>query len=278
MREALKSLIQRAALYPAERLASRLLASDRPFADRDYTGFVIIGAGRSGTSLLREKLNSHRGVACLPELYNADRTPMQRWHSQTQMAAIAAARDAEPARFLTETVWRPYARSIRAVGVKILYLHWERHRSALEKSGLLDGARFIHLRRGNGFARYLSEQRAFRSGTFHTRKDQRGQLPQHAPIAIDCAHMLAEIESVERQADAIGESLSDWPVLNIAYEEIARNPAATDPALCDFLDVERQSLASSLAPTGGAPLDRQVSNLAEVRAALASRGWAGMAE
>lgn len=272
MRGMAKGLVQRALLYPAERLASRVLASERPFASRHYTRFVIIAAGRSGTSLLRERLDSHPQIACHPELFNQDRTRMQRWHGEAQMQAIAARRDADSAGFVRRAIWRPYSGGTQAVGFKILYHHWQVNRDALEGAGLLEDVRFIHLQRRDAFARYRSELRAWRSGRYHRRGAARGHAPD-TPVEIDCEAMLRRMAEIEAQAEDLSHWLGGRSSLSLQYEDMVADPAGTDRKLCEFLGVERRSLASSLAPTGGAPLERQVANLGEVRAALAGTNW-----
>ena len=79
---------------------------------RDYTKFVILGRGRSGSNFLASLLKSHTQVICFGEIFNNSRQDIIRWRGQRHTTSSdLLLRESDPIRFIRLESFRTYRKN-----------------------------------------------------------------------------------------------------------------------------------------------------------------------
>jgi hypothetical protein len=240
--------------------------------------FVVLTAGRSGSSFLCRALQSHDEILCFGELLEE---PNERSLSDKDVVLREKRADESCTRYCSEVVFNGFD-SVAAVGFKIKYYHFERTHLAAYLRRI--NCRIIHNRRRNLLAQSLSlplaEHHEFSAWLFDDESDGRYRHP-----------ITVNVEKVfERsQAIALGEQRfrqkfkGRLPVLDLFYEDFCESDAVGNltrqgeiDRVLDFLGVARKRLTSDFAKQRRHPYDRLITNYGELRRAALRRGgrWA----
>jgi hypothetical protein len=236
------------------------------------TKFVIVGAPRTGSTLLVKTLNTLDDVRCHGELLGPENVRGYEDGFDLENASKPA-RDARLQRLLQERnsdavgfIARALDGSEAAIGFKALYAalldpRWE----AVVTMLLRDPAtRFVHLRRGNGLRRFISEQILLAGGANHSGAGGRADVSLQVRIDID-AFLRREAE-LATLSQALGALLSGQQVLDIRYEELAADTAGTVNRVTAFLGLATASadVKPALTKVGAVDLRNTVSNYQEL--------------
>src|SRR5262245_35796159 len=92
----------------------------------DYSRFIILSRGRSGSNLLRGLLNSHSQIITFGELfrsYDSIGWEFPNYDHYLQYRRLISLFQNDPANFLEKKVFRKFPKHIAAVGFKIFYYH-----------------------------------------------------------------------------------------------------------------------------------------------------------
>lgn len=230
--------------------------------------FVIVGAPRTGSTLLVKTLNTLDGVRCHGELLGPEQVRGYEDGFDLENAGKVA-REARSQRLLQERnsdpvgfIERALDASAGAVGFKALYSALMNPRWESVVARLLgDPAnRFIHLRRGNGLRRFVSEQVLLAGGANHSGAGGRGDVTLKVNIDIE-AFLQREVE-LAAQAQALGKMLAAQQVLEISYESLSADTAGTVNRVNAFLGLATApaGLKAALTKVGAADLRNTVSN------------------
>jgi len=231
------------------------------------TRFVIVGAARTGSTLLVRTLNSIGGIRCHGELladkvrgYQDGFDPEQAGKAERdeRLRRLGQARDEDPQGFIRRALDSGEA----ATGFKALYsdLLDPRWRAVTDSLVNHPGIRFIHLTRRNSLRRYVSQQILQSGGPNHSAAGGRSEHRIKVHIDIDAyLHSTAEAEAEGRDFLAL---LGDRPALEISYEQLAADTGATVAAVCRFLGMASppMDVAPALDKVGAADLRDSVSN------------------
>jgi LPS sulfotransferase NodH len=236
------------------------------------TRFVIVGAPRTGSTLLVKTLNTLEGLRCHGELLGPEN--VRGYEDGFDLEnADKAARDARSLRLLQARnsdpvgfIQRALEGNEGAIGFKALYAafldaRWE----AVVASLLYDSAtRFIHLRRSNGLRRFVSEQILLAGGANHSGAGGRGDVALQVHIDID-AFLQREAE-LAAQAQALVALLSQQKLLEISYEQLSADTAGTVNRVAAFLGQPGApaGVKPALKKVGAADLRDTVSNYQEL--------------
>ncbi|MCB1706190.1 MAG: sulfotransferase [Halioglobus sp.] len=232
------------------------------------TQFVIVGAPRTGSTLLVKTLNSLDGVCCHGELLGADQVRgyedgadlinMTQQQRTERLQRLLRERSADPVGFIHQALDRPSA----AAGFKALYSafldpRWQDVVDSLLKA---DSFRFIHLTRTNTLRRFVSEQILLQGGPNHSGAG--GRSEQAIAVTIDIDEFLQRSAELENQAAALDALLSARPVFKVHYETLAAETAETVAQVCDFLglDVDAATIQPALKKVGASNLQKVVRN------------------
>jgi LPS sulfotransferase NodH len=229
---------------------------------RDYAKFIILTRSRTGSNLLIDYLNSHRGVFARNEIF-------RRLDGREYPAVWRALFKKHP--FFT-----------KAVGFKIFYDHpldaadcgiWE----ALEHDRTI---KVIHLVREN-ILRSVVSQRIAEKTDFWFQKRKR--LPSRVgadekKVRLNFADLLREFEQTtqwRREGDA---RFKEHETLKISYEELSGDPQSTFARVCRFLGVAYRRPATSFKKQNPEPLSALIENFGELRQRFSGSRWQGYFE
>jgi hypothetical protein len=232
--------------------------------------FVVLTAGRSGSSFIRGALQSHPDVLSFGELLEDPDSPQVRDKDVTLREKRA---DESVRRYCDRIVFAPRLR-YGAVGFKVKYYHFEGNRLAayLQERDVV----IVHNKRRNILAQSLSLPLAMRH-EFSDRLDD----PDHEgryryPVRVDPANVIARAEDNLETAAAFDRLFRQkLPVLDVFYEDFCvsaadgrlRNQAEVD-RLLRFLGVQPRPLRSQFARQRWRSYRQLIHNFDELLAAI----------
>jgi LPS sulfotransferase NodH len=246
------------------------------------TKFVIVGAPRTGSTLLVRTLNQLDGVCCHGEILGDDHVrgfedgvdlvAMSHQERAARLERLLLERDSDPVGFVDRALEMGRA----ATGFKALYsaLLNPRWRDVLTRLQGMDDLRFIHLTRTNGLRRFISEQILLQGGPNHSGPGGKSEVAMQVHVDIDLfERRSAELAAQARQIDAL---LCGQPVLPITYEALSADTVATVAQACRFLglDTAASAITPALQKVGATDLWHSVSNYQELLDHPATRALA----
>ena len=241
--------------------------------------FVIVGAPRTGSTLLVRTLNSISGVRCHGELLQRnvvrgleDGFDPEQASAEARKARaerLYAEREADPVNFID----RALAGDGLATGLKITYEIFfdERWHAVIE--GLVGDRdiRFIHLQRHNGLRRYVSEEILYAGGPNHSGAG--GRAEQSVQISVDIDAFLARQAEIADADKTFRSLIAGREVLDVSYEAMAEDIAAEVGRVCAFLNpaIDTSGTRAALSKVGASDLRDTVSNVDALLAHDATR-------
>lgn len=238
---------------------------------REYTRFVVLATGRTGSTLLIRTLDRHPQIVTYGELFRMLETFPPHYQ---QFGGAEALYQSDPARFMDEEIFRKYPRETRAVGFKIFYEHAPQDMDW--GKAVWDGLRaqpdlhVIHLRRRNRLRSFLSLQRAAQTQEWIKYS---GKTEQAGAIALDHEAALAWFESVEAREQRFADLFSDHPTFAAYYEDISDDMDGVLLGLQRFLGVDPRPLAPATSKRSQRPLRAEISNYDELKAGFVGTPW-----
>jgi len=243
--------------------------------------FVIVGAPRTGSTLLVRTLNSLEGICCHGELladfvrgYEDGFDPLAASKSERDDRAsrLLQQRDQNPENFILNALNTENT----ATGFKALYssLTNPRWREVTQSLLAMPDIKFIHLTRHNSLRRFVSEQIMQSGGPNHSGAGGKSEKRIKVHIDIDTYRRnTAEIEAERRQVIL---RLPEKNLMDISYEQLSADTVATVTAVCQFLglDTRPSEIKPALNKVGAADLRDSVSNYQDLLDNTATRALA----
>lgn len=233
--------------------------------------FIIIGAPRTGSTLLVRTLNSIDGIRCHGELL-ADRVrgfqdgfePEQASAAErdARLARLCEARDADPAAFILRALEAGGA----AGGFKALYsaLLDPRWQSVVDALVELPELKVIHLVRHNSLRRFVSDRIMQSGGANHSAAGGRSDIRLRVEIDIDTYQSVtAELQA---QGARLLERFAGKDLLPVSYEQLAADTGTAVQSVCRFLGIREvpPDIEPALRKVGATDLRHSVSNYQEL--------------
>ncbi len=200
---------------------------------RHYQKFIILCTGRTGSTYLHTCLNSHPNVCSFGDTGLG-------WGEQ-----------------LIKTKWKPYARHIHAIGMKVFYEPGDQE--VFSEMKLPDDVRVIHLTRKDELAMYYSRLKAEATGLW-TGPSDRGPK-----ITIQDQEFLHFKNAYLTTVAANQQQLSDYKVLDITYESLTEDTEKSLNQIQKFLGVRPKKLFSLLPKQRDYPLEEGIENYGDLR-------------
>lgn len=242
--------------------------------------FMLLSAGRSGSTMLGTMLNTHPRLCCVGELFGVTaNSPKQ--HNMTLRQRMASAWGNRNRGF-SHTFPQPteqYPLMPQLLDVKIPYLPPEQtgYPASLEVQALVDrfiwpimqklydeGAlRIILLERKNALAWYVSREYAAANQVWHDRGPREAAaLAKAKPITLKPEDVERGIEYVCTRIRRLRETFPQ--ALHICYEDLANNTADSVDKVLRFLDVPAAQMRTSTRKIA-TPWHKRVVNYAELK-------------
>lgn len=228
------------------------------------TRFCILTYGRTGSRMLKGLLDSHTMVRCHGELFGENMSSLAAPGSY-EHNELKRERADDPAGFLARRAFDPGG--ARAVGVKILYRQlFQQWDGLLEALAGDRQVRVIHLVRGNGIKRFMSEQAIRFTGVHEVAADR--EPPAIDPIHVHVPSLLASLAAVEAEAIRIRQHFGEHPLMEVTYEDLVGDPGHTLTRVQGFLGVPVETLTVNVRKVLPDDLRAVVANMDEVIEAL----------
>jgi len=233
------------------------------------TRFLILGAPRTGTTMLVSLLGSHPDVACYGEIYNsaggndkvidgvAEITPeiLQRLFERGVHVDWKNPNDRPSHRMWTT----PHEGRVQAVGFKLLSNQW-RGSAAIRYLTEDLAIRVIRVRRRNALAAVVSGINAVQRRVFNSsRASDAVTKPVHVRL-----EMITRWVREDRIWSMIERVFEGHPQLEITYEDLIARRDEVCAGLLQFLGVTARELTTDTVKLG-LPLREAVTNWHELR-------------
>ncbi len=236
--------------------------------------FIITGAARSGSTMLRYMLDSHPQVVCHGEIFRKT----MRWKLFPQRAigvfsgkanvkpedAILTKKWAESVTDFFESYVYDKVEGVSAYGIKYKTdEYFDPFFSDVSRYVTADRSiKVIHLKRRDVLAQYVSHE-LVRRGLNPTVRFEVKKVEESQSIKIDVKHLKVYFEDVLRREIRIEEELSAHEIINIDYEDLLIDDQEVTGLILSFLGVNIQHLDVSTKRLVEDPY-RLIENKAEV--------------
>ncbi len=246
--------------------------------------FVVVGTQRTGTSLIRTRLDSHPDVHCHGEVFKLGKNPYSRpggyWDFRRRSIGRRVVSLLSPERSVADYLDELYGgTSATATGFKLMLSQCDRRPYLWH---LLDhrGVSAIWVRRRNVLKTLVSRRAAASTGVYHVSESLQvgGSAKQkvRAQVDLPIASLVADLDAVAGETDRWLERLRRGiRYMEIDYESYVTDRAAGDRAMLGFLGVRALELSSDLEKVNPEQLEDVVRNYAEVQGRLRGTRYEG---
>ena len=240
----------------------------------DYTRFIVLCSGRTGSNMLLSLLNAHPQIIAFGELFN----PQKIWWDTeryffTRDPFALRLRRTQPLAFLKRKVFRRFPPSIATVGLKLGYNHaqQEPEKQIWAYLQAQPGLKVIHLQRRNLLKMYLSLQKAKLTQEWI---NLTGPRPDHLSLALDYQDCLEFFTRYQSQAQFYSAFFAQQPQLDVSYEALAADYEAQMRRVQAFLGVSYHPAQPVTYRQSSLPLAQAITNYRELKAQFAATPWA----
>lgn len=243
--------------------------------------FVVVGTQRSGTTYLRQCLDSHPQVLCRGELFALSYGKGDGYHAYRRSSALRrlghyAWRSAQVSHFMDATLGDGEV-GVDAIGFKLMRSHVRRvpyQYPMLLPLMRRDGYRVIHVIRRNLLRVLVSRRTALARGQFHAR----AAVPT-VEITLPTSTLIQDLEKVEEENRFWATASGEGDRLEVVYEQFVADQQGESRRMLDFLGVDpRQPLHSPHKQVNRATLAQIVGNYTEVVTTLAGTKYSQFLE
>lgn len=241
--------------------------------------FLVAGAERTGSNLLVEMLSSHTRVQAYGELFNTEQIEQGKLDFDPPPGLdrdeILSLRLRSPATCHERLHEAAAAHGVAACGFKLLYYHGLAENRIVEHLRALPDLRIVHLVREDAVARWISQVRAVRSGSWWSTQAG-GQKPRAEAIELDAAETLLGLEFNQQMVERFRATFRSTAVLELSYEKMTADFDAAVQRVQRFLGLPPERLVGLSQKTGERDPRRSVSNWPTLVDAFADTRWRGL--
>jgi LPS sulfotransferase NodH len=239
---------------------------------KDYARFIILTRSRSGSNLLRGLLNAHSQVVAFSEMFKDPNTIGWDIPGYPKSGRALELFRKDTRRFIDRYVFKKYPRHIKAVGFKLFYYH----AIGTELEPVWDYVKenrdihVLHLKRQNILKTHLSKTKAQMTDNWINLTGEHEVVP---PVELDYAELqqdFIQTRTWEEEADRI---FSDHPIIEIFYEQLARDYAGEMDRIASFLELDPEPVAPQTHKQASKPLSVAIANYAELKERFKGSPW-----
>ena len=241
-----------------------------PALGRPARPFVIVGAARSGSTLLQSLLDSHPHVVCMNELAsrNVRKSQFRRYYAG-QRGRLLEVGKRDPARLAETVLLAPQPPGVHAIGFKLLYdqpADLEQRDEMWRRVAGIPGLRVLRTV-SNPARSALSFCIAIETGKWVNQQVQ-------GDLRVDTALLLKRLRKDDRHSDRVEALFGDGQILDVRAKEMLRDPDVAAAALA-HIGVEPRPLTATTKRQNPVDMAQVVTNYDEVLAALEGTKWDG---
>jgi len=266
----------RADLGPRAAFAGKAETSTR---GSKATPFLVAGAERTGSNLLVEMLSSHPRVQAYGELFNTEQIEQGKLDFELPAGVdrdeVLALRLQSPAACHTRLHQAASTLGVATCGFKLLYYHGLAENRIVEHLRALPDLRIVHLVREDAVARWISQMRAMRSGSWWSAQSD-GQKPRAEAIELNAAETLLGLEFNQQMVERFRATFRTTPILELSYEKMTADFESSVHRVQLFLGLPAERLTGLSQKTGERDPRRSVSNWPALVEAFADTRWRGL--
>lgn len=255
--------------------------------------FLVAGAERTGSNLLVEMLSSHPRVQAYGELFNTEQIEQGKLDFELpaglEIGEILDLRLRSPAT-CHERLHDAAARlGVTACGFKLLYYHALAENRIVDHLRASSRLRIVHLVREDALARWISQVRAMRSGSWWAAKDETSKdetskndaakrdEAKRPPeqLELDPATTLLGLEFNQQLVERFRATFRTTPILELTYERMTADFDGTLERVQRFLGLPAERLVGLSKKTGERDPRRTLANWPALVDAFADTRWRG---
>jgi LPS sulfotransferase NodH len=237
--------------------------------------YVIIGAERTGTNIVRDLLASHPAVFAGDELFNP--VYMRKEHIPwkldltSRLTELNGLRLSDPPKFLETLVGITEEHGYAAIGFKLLYGHGDGDRRVLDYLIQHQTVHVIHVKRRNLLRRFLSEVRATRTGVWWASAS--APAPAKPRITLDPATCISDFSYNRAKQAQYDAYFRNHPHIELTYEDVCADLAAARFHATTFLGLPPKGAVRIWSQkTGTDSLREAIKNYDDLKKELADWG------
>lgn len=252
----------------------------------NYQRFIILASPRTGSNYLVSLLKSHTRVICYGEVINPKFAHFG--YPGYDQRRFVAFRDKYPVRFMEEMIFRKYSPSVAAVGFKIFYHHAREGRLKKIWPYLkeLPDFKIIHLKRKNPLKSFLSYRLAKMTDIWQIYDASqsnnllesalsmyRTAVMKETKIRLDYTECLNYFLRIQKRINQCNNFFKEKPILEVFYEDLDKDCLKEMERIQKFLNLETETLSSSLKKQNIRPLTETISNYWELKEKFKDTYW-----
>jgi LPS sulfotransferase NodH len=235
----------------------------------NYRRFVIVGAARSGSTLLTSLLNDHSQALAFGEIFRDqdaigwDIPPFVDFQAPNLLALYRS----DPVAFLQQKVFRRWPRSYGAVGFKLFYYHARTpvHAAVWTHLAADDNLSIVHIKRRDLLDQYYSLQLAHKTDVWSI-----WHPPAEKPPAIHLdvqafREYVAWIREGEEECERLFQAHT---IRDLYYEDLVAEQEQEMGKIQKFLGLRREKLSTKTMRQRIRPLGELITNYEELKQAF----------
>ncbi len=274
-------------------------APDSTAASTDYTRFIVLGGGRTGSNMLAQALDSSPCITCFGEIFNRqiDFIGFNVAGYDNYSGDDIALRDRDLEQFLRRRIYCPHPRGTSAVGFKLLYVHVWGFRGLLDRLLADTDIRVLHLRRRNLLRMLISTRIAQKTGVWieqprltpanlrtalrhpmrviaRLRRPLRRPNASQIKVTVTEQQCLRFFSRIEETVGHFDRFFADHPKHTLFYEDMVDHRDDVLARAQEFLGVRPAPLTVGTRKQNPEPLQELIANYDELRRAFRDTDYA----
>ena len=246
----------------------------------NYTKFIILGMGRTGSNFLVSSLQSQKNIITFGEIFNNAHHEHIYWKQPGYRKSNIALemRENLPQEFISSMVFRKMPKWISAVGFKLFYYHGKEEQWECIWPFLKDmqNLKIIHLKRKNLLETFLSMNYAMKDRQWLIKSKKDANTKQAIELGYDeTLKGFKQIREWEKEND---NYFSKQSLLEVFYEDLAGNYEHEMSRIQQFLEIPHARTHASTKKQSNKKLSESISNYAELKEHFIGSEWASFFE
>ena len=242
----------------------------------DYTKFIILGMGRTGSNFLVSSLQSQNNVITFGEIFNNAHHEHIYWKQPGYRKSDIALdmRENSPQEFISSMVFRKMPKWISAVGFKLFYYHGKEEQWKCIWPFLknMQDLKIIHLKRKNLLETYLSMSYAMQDLQWLIKSKKDANTKQ--AIELDYDETLKGFKQIREWENEYDSYFSNQSMQEVFYEDLVNNHDSEMTRIQEFLKIPTSKTHASTKKQSDKKLSESISNFDELKKQFIGSEWA----